>query len=174
MIEVVSILAPLMGIWAALGLGARALGLAPSVKEGMRKVAELVAKECGIVKGNCQQVNTVYPIDDCQLKGLTDALMPFFGYLVLESASTNSDILQIIFRCSTPTVDMDVIELVFRNFLRDKFNLHADSPIFTGVFLNDGRLVLICALSENGKYWLQEQKNNQRSRQIQNDDDLIE
>lgn len=171
--EVVAVLMPIVGIWAGLGVVGKLLGLSPSVKEAMKSIGKAIAKECGVAEVQQQQAAT-YEISAWEVKSLTDDLKQFFGYLILESAISTVDLIKVVYRCSKPEVDLDVIELIFRNFLKEKFNLPADFPLSTGVFLQGEQLTLVCGNSDNGKQWVQEQVNNQRSRQIPKNNDLLE
>lgn len=167
------LLAPVVGIWILAGVIARVVGYSDSIRHGMKKVG--VAIFSIFVNDNTQIQNSEYfEIDEGQIKSLTEQLDKFFDYLVYQSAWQNKDLIQIIYLCGNCKVDIDVIECVFKNFLREVYNLPASAPVFVWAHLQNKYLYLICAVSEAGRQWIREQKNNARSRQITPHDDLIE
>lgn len=170
--ELITILLPIVGVWGALGVGAKALGITKTVGEGMKAVGKGVVEELGIA--TTQQNNVLCEVDEEQLKALTEQIKQFFEYLVYESACFNADLLKIVYLRGQLNVGIDVVEAVFRNFIRQINNLPANAPLFTWLYMDDSRLYLFAAFSDTGRTWIQQQRNNQRSRQILGDRDLVE
>lgn len=171
MVELISVLLPILGVWGVLGVGAKALGISKTVGEGMKVVGRGVAEELGVTS---TQHNNVCAVDEDQLKALTEQLKSFFEFLVYESACFNADLLKIVYLRGQLNVGVNVVEAVFRNFIRKMNNLPANTPLFTWVYMDDARLYLFVALSDIGIGWIQQQRNNERSRQILGDRDLVE
>lgn len=121
-----------------------------------------------------QEDSNVVVVDEWQLKRLTDALQKFFSYVVYEGACYNADLLKIVYRRGAFNADVDVVEIVFRNFLRETYNLQANAPLFVWVYMDEDRIFLFQAFTERAKIWLQNQRNSVRSRRIQNDSELTE
>lgn len=168
---ILSILVPILGIWCMLGLIAKTLGYAKTIKEGM----VLVQKKLSAFWGDSSApTNIEHLIDDYTLAGLTRKLEKHFRIIILEKAEENADRLSIIYRQQDISVPLDIVELTFRKFLLDYCNLPANYPLQLWVRLDEDRLYLKCAYSITGQQDIQTQKNNQRSRQIEANDDLTE
>lgn len=118
--------------------------------------------------------SNIVVVDEWALKSLTESLQPFFSYLIYEGACYDNNLIKVVYRRGEMKVDADVVEIVFRNFLRETFNLAASTPLTVWVYLDDARLYLFAAFSDAGRAWIQQQRNNQRSRRIMEDRDLIE
>lgn len=121
-----------------------------------------------------EENSNIAVVDEWLLKRLTDALQKFFSFLVYEGAYYNKDLFKVVYRRGEFNGEADVLEIVFRNFLRETYNLSADAPLFVWVYLDEERLYLFQAYTEQAKIWLQDQRNSVRSRMIQSDRELLE
>lgn len=161
-----------LGVLLISGILVKELGGADSVQEGMTKVCKKISDICK--EGNLSPENVVRSIDDQTLSGLTRKLEPFFEILILENACENCDILSVVYRQRGCNATLDMIELIFKNFLKNYFNLPANAPVHVIAAIDEERLYLNCAYSEKGRQVIQQQRNNRRSREIGSVDDLIE
>lgn len=152
----------ILGILLVLGLILKELGFSGSVKEGMSKVVGKISA----LGDNSSLPAVTYPVDDSHLVSLTRQLSPHFNVLILEGAEENADLLSVVYRRQGCTVTRDIVELIWRNFLKDYFNLPANCPLSVYAAMDEDRLYLQCAYSDTGRQKIQEQRNNRRSREI--------
>lgn len=171
-LTIVSITAPFLAAWAGLGWLAYSLGYAENWQNGMvlvqKKVSEFFADT------SPASTSFILPVEQYHLAGLTKRLQAHFECLVLESAWENADWLCVVYRQTGCAVPEDVVELIFKNFLKDFFNLPADSTLHVSVDMDNERLSLSCAYSKLGWQELEKRKLNHLSRKFPSSGDLIE
>ena len=173
-----SILVPFLAIWLLMGAIAKLTGFAETVTGGMNLV---LTKFISYTKseGNSAPACS-YELDPASIDVLIRRIEKYFQYLAKESAVMNSDLINITLIASECKVPLEVIEQEFKNFIREKYNLSAHQILHTHVRLENGRLVLVCAVidSEKGRLYVQEQNNNLWSRQQERpqnaDDEILE
>lgn len=163
-LTLIGILMPFVAVWFLLGAGAKLIGYAPTITGGMKLIGDKAAAWWGVGE---PALAVWYPVDECQLNELTEELKQFFAILILEFAQQSIDLLYIRYYQTGCTIDSVAIDAIFRKYLRKTFNLPAGYPLYTWVYLTSTKLHLLCAFTENGRKWIEQQRNNERSREIQ-------
>ncbi|MCH5259540.1 MAG: hypothetical protein J1F18_07300 [Lachnospiraceae bacterium] len=117
---------------------------------------------------------TIYALSDTQVSDLTDKLKPHFDYIVFDAGIYESNHTKVCYQVGGCKIPISVIEKIFENFLRQTFNLNAVTPLFIFGYFENGHLNLMCGWTQEMKEYIQNQRNNRRSREIESARELVE
>lgn len=155
---------PFVAVWFLLGAGAKLIGYAPTITGGMKFVGQKISEWWGVGQPS---LAVWAPVDENSLDELTEMLRPFFDVLILESAQQSADLLCVCYYQSGCKINARAVEAICRKFIRMAFNLPAGYPVYVWAYLTDKQLFISFTVTENGREWIEQQRNNERSREIQ-------
>ena len=116
----------------------------------------------------------VYTLSDANVLDLTNKLNPYFGHIVFDTGIYGSDCTKVCYLVGDCKIPIAVIEKIYENFLRATFNLNAVTPLFIFGYFENGHLNLMCGWTQEMKEYIQTQRNNRRSREIESARELVE
>ncbi|MDE6664295.1 MAG: hypothetical protein K2K46_13280 [Lachnospiraceae bacterium] len=105
---------------------------------------------------------------------LTAEFKPFFSRLNFDKAYSNQEQLQVSYTFSDCQADILIIEAVFEAFIREACNVNQADKVFVFAQKQGMHLILTYAISDKCKRWVIQQEANRKSRQISQDEDLVE
>lgn len=124
--------------------------------------------------GKFSTPSPIYALSDTQVLDLTNQLKPYFKYVVYQSGVYEVESIKVCYLAEDATIPIAVIEKIFENYIRRVFNLSAIDPLFLFAYMENGFLALMCGCSEKSKNFIQEQRNNRRSRELLRSQDLTD
>lgn len=121
-----------------------------------------------------QQPPVTYKYPPSYFTDLTANLKPFFNWIKPETAYQNEEHLQVPYTFNDCQTDILIIEAVFESFIREVYNINQSDKVFIFAQKQGMHLILTFAISDKCKQWVQQQDANRKSRQIPQNEDLVE
>lgn len=178
--NILSVIMQFLFVWLIGGCIAVLVDYAETIQEGMAKIGIAVfhvMKKIGVVILHRLKLNgmetSMVQIPDYRLAPLITKLEPYFTVLVLLSANEDSNMQTIVCRQNGCSIDIDIIEIIYRKFIRDVLNLNSEVPLYVYVDIDEEYLYLYAATSEDGRKKIEQERNNRRSRELSVEEDIL-
>lgn len=163
--DIIMLIMPFLMIWLFSGCIAVWLHYAETVREGMAKIGMAVFKF--FKSEDTIPPNNMVQIPDYLFEPLTSELKPHFSVLILLSVNERDDVLNIVYRQNGCNIGIDIVEIIYRKFLENIWNLNMNESPYVHVYAttDEQYLYLYAGISAHAQKLIQQERNNRISRQ---------